>query len=108
MCNEKHIHYKELSKEHLTTLDRVCRLDLIDEIIGYGALCMQLRPCTHSLKYLCIDGKTYNIKYACYRFIRELYLKLYNNIDAIPFYIFIKKNKIFPQCELACVKNVII
>jgi hypothetical protein len=85
LCNEKNVQYKELSREHLTDLDRVCRIDFIDEIIGYGSLCMQSKPCTHSLKYVGVDGKTYTIRYAGYRFIRDIYLKLCDNdIEEIP------------------------
>lgn len=73
LCNERNLKYKELSKENITELDYVCRQDLIEEILGYGALCMQSKPCRHSLKYI---GKTYLVKYVGYRFIREVYLNL--------------------------------
>ena len=79
LCAEKEFPYKEINRENLTDFERVYRLDLIDEIVGYGSLCMQSRPCVHSLKYIGTDGKTYIVKYAGYRFIRELYLKLYDN-----------------------------
>ena len=76
LCNEKHLKFKEFSRETLTSLDRVCRIDLIEEIVGYGRLCMQSRPCCHSFCYVGTDDKTYNIKYAGYRFIRDVYLKI--------------------------------
>jgi hypothetical protein len=76
LCNEKQLKFKEFSRESFTDLDYACRSDLIDEIIGYGSLCRQSYPCNHSLSYIGTDGKTYNIKYAGYRFIREAYLNM--------------------------------
>ena len=76
LCNEKQLKIKEFSRESFTNLEHACRADLIDEIIGYGSLCRQSRPCNHALSYIGTDGKTYNIKYAGYRFIRDAYLNV--------------------------------
>ena len=76
LCNEKQLKFKEFSRESFTVLDHACRADLIDEIIGYGTLCRQSRPCNHAFIYIGTDGKTYNIKYAGYRFIRDAYLNV--------------------------------
>jgi len=81
LCDEKELQYKEVNREHLTDFERICRPDLIKDIVGHGTLCMQSYPCVHSLKYIGTDDKTYMVKYAGYRFIRELYINLYGEDD---------------------------
>ena len=84
-CKKKNLMINEFSREYATTFERIYKMDHIEEILGYGMLCMQSKPCCHSLKYIADNGKTYLVKYAGYKFIRDLYLLFSEgDVDDIP------------------------
>jgi hypothetical protein len=81
LAKEKNIEVVSKSRVNITKLERLRNIENVKRITGMGMLCMQSYPCVHSIAFESTEGKIYEVKYAGYRQIREIYLKEYDIED---------------------------